>query len=103
MPRITVDPTRAICPSFEDPEWEFLRQTMIDAHQGDQPLTTEEAAQQMKEAWTCENECKVLAWNAQLEQDWVSRQSWIGSPKPKMSSDTFSRRSRKRSSTRKPS
>jgi hypothetical protein len=69
MPRITVDPTRAICPSFEDPEWEFLRQSMVDAHQGDQPLTTDAAALQMKEAWTRENERKVVAWNAQLEQD----------------------------------
>jgi hypothetical protein len=36
MPCIVEDPTWAVCPSFQDPEWEFLRQTMIDAHQGDQ-------------------------------------------------------------------
>ena len=69
MPRITVDPTRAVCPSFEDPEWEFLRQSMVGAHQGNQPLTTDAATLQMKEAWTRENERKVAAWNAQLEQD----------------------------------
>ena len=69
MPRIINDPTRAICPSFEDPEWEFLRQSMVEAHQGDPPLTEDEAAQRMKEAWTHENQRKVAAWNAQLEQD----------------------------------
>ena len=69
MPRITNDPTRAICPSFEDPEWEFLRQSMVDAHQGDPPLTEDQAAQHMKDAWTHENQRKVAAWNAQLEQD----------------------------------
>lgn len=69
MPRIATDPTWATCPSFEDPEWEFLRQTMVDAHQGDQPLTIDEATQQLKEAWNHENGCKVAAWNAQLEQD----------------------------------
>ena len=69
MPRITNDPTRAICPSFEDPEWEFLRQSMVEAHQGDPPLTEDEAAQHMKDAWTHENQRKVTAWNAQLEQD----------------------------------
>ena len=28
MPRIEVDPTQETCPSFEDPEWEFLRQNI---------------------------------------------------------------------------
>ena len=37
MPRIVDDPTRAVCPSFEDPEWEFLRQSAVNAHQGDHP------------------------------------------------------------------
>ena len=69
MPRITNDPTRATCPSFGDPGWGFLRQSMIVAHQGAQPLTDAEAAQQMKEAWARENELKITAWDAQLEQD----------------------------------
>ena len=69
MPRITEDPTRATCPSFEDPEWEFLRQSMVDAHQGDQAFTLEDAAQQMKDIWARENERKIAAWNDQLEQD----------------------------------
>ena len=56
MPRIVNDPTQAVCPSFEDPEWEFLRLSVVNAHQGDQPLTMEEAAQQMKDAWVRENQ-----------------------------------------------
>src|ERR1700754_3637477 len=42
---------------------------MIDAHQGLDPLTGDEAVQLMKEAWARENALKIVAWNAQLEQD----------------------------------
>jgi hypothetical protein len=73
MPRIVEDPTRAVCPSFQDPEWEFLRQTMIDAHQGDQPLTAEDAAQRLKDTWARENQRKIAAWNIQLEEDRVEQ------------------------------
>jgi hypothetical protein len=74
MPRITEDPTRAVCPSFEGLDWDFLRQPMIDAHAGDDPLTAEEATQRMKEAWTRENDRKIAAWNVQLEQDRVEQE-----------------------------
>ena len=69
MPRIIEDPTRAVCPNFEHAEWEFCRQPMIEAHMGDHPLTLEDAAQRMKDAWTRVNDLKVAAWNAQREQD----------------------------------
>ncbi|KAF8257290.1 hypothetical protein EI94DRAFT_1818369 [Lactarius quietus] len=69
MPRIAEDPNWALCPNFEGPQWEFLRQSMIAAHQGDQPLTSEEAALQMKGAWARENDLSIVAWNAQLQQD----------------------------------
>ena len=42
---------------------------MIDTHQGDQPLTAEDAAQQMKDTWAHKNQHKIVAWNIQLEQD----------------------------------
>ena len=69
MLRIIEDPTWAICPTFESEDWDFLRQSMIDAHRGDHPLTVDEATQRMKEAWTRENNRKVTAWNEKLEQD----------------------------------
>ena len=69
MPQIEVDPTRAICPSFKDPEWEFLRQLMVNAHQGDPPLTLDDAAQRLKDTWARENQRKTDAWNVQLQQD----------------------------------
>ncbi|KAH9028915.1 hypothetical protein EDB85DRAFT_2147683 [Lactarius pseudohatsudake] len=69
MPRIIEDPTQAVCPSFEDAGWDFLRQSMIDAHQGAVPLTPEEATQTLKNAWDRENGAKLTAWNAQVEQD----------------------------------
>ena len=69
MPHITEDPTQATCPSFEDPGWGFLRQSMIAAHQGAQPMADTDAAQQLKDTWAHENEQKIVAWNTQLEQD----------------------------------
>jgi hypothetical protein len=74
MPRITEDPTRATCPSFEGAEWDFLRQPMIDTVGGDHPLTADEATQRMKDAWARENEQKIAAWNAQREQDQVEQE-----------------------------
>ena len=42
---------------------------MVNSHQGDQPLTLEEAAQQMKDAWSLENQRKIATWNDQALQD----------------------------------
>jgi hypothetical protein len=69
MPPIIKDPTQAICPNFEGPEWTFLRQCIIGSHPGKIPLTTEEAARQMREAWTQDNDARITAWNAQFEKD----------------------------------
>ena len=69
MPRILEDPTRAVCPNFESAEWEFLRQPLIDAHLGDQPLTPEEVTHRMRAAWSHKNDHRMIAWNAQLEED----------------------------------
>ncbi|KAF8269642.1 hypothetical protein EI94DRAFT_1699338 [Lactarius quietus] len=67
MLHIIEDPNQAICPNFGGPQWEFLRQSMIGAHQGNQPLTPEDVAQQMKDAWMCEYEPVIAAWNAQFK------------------------------------
>ncbi|KAI9430655.1 hypothetical protein H4582DRAFT_1823787 [Lactarius indigo] len=69
MPRILEDPTRAVCPSFESAEWDFLRQSMVDAHQGVFPLAPEDATQRLKDTWAHENAAKVDVWNTQVEQD----------------------------------
>ena len=69
MPHILDDLNRVVCPSFEDPEWECLRQSMVNGHQGNHPITLEEAAQQIKDAWSCENQCKIATWDNQVMQD----------------------------------
>ena len=69
MPCILEDPTQAVCPNFEGAEWEFLRQPLMDAHLGDQPLTPDEVTQRMRAAWSCENDRRIVAWNAQLKED----------------------------------
>ena len=71
MPRIVNDPTQAICPEFEGPAWNFMRQSIINMHQGPQPLTAEEATQQLTDAWALDNATKLAAWNIQLDQDQV--------------------------------
>ena len=46
---------------------------MVNAHQGQPPLTLDGAAQQLKDAWARENQRKVDAWNTQLQQDRVEQ------------------------------
>ena len=42
---------------------------MVDAHQGDPPLTLDDAAQRLKDTWARENQRKTDAWHVQLQQD----------------------------------
>ena len=46
---------------------------MVNAHQGQPPLTLDGAAQQLKDAWARENQRKVDMWNMQLQQDQVEQ------------------------------
>ena len=78
MPRMIDDPTRAACPSFEDADWDFLRQPLIDAHVGDAPLTVEEVTRRMKEAWVRENDRKIAAWNCYVRAERSTRLEWEG-------------------------
>ncbi|KAH9018562.1 hypothetical protein EDB85DRAFT_1873638 [Lactarius pseudohatsudake] len=74
MPRILEDPARARCPNFGGNEWDFLRQTMIDANPRIDPLTEEGAAQWLREAWTRENDNQRAAWDEQLDQDRIEQE-----------------------------
>ena len=56
MPCIIDDLNWAVCPDFGGPTWEYLRQSMVNAHQGDLPMTLEQAGQQMKDTWAQENQ-----------------------------------------------
>ena len=69
MPCILDGPNWVVCLSFKDPEWEFLSQSTVNGHQGNHPITLEEAAQQMKDTWSHENQCKIAAWDNQVMQD----------------------------------
>jgi hypothetical protein len=71
MPRIAIDPAKEICPAYEDQQWDFVRQSIIGAHQGEQPMTPEEALQRLKDVWARDRDIRLDAWNAQLEQDRV--------------------------------
>lgn len=69
MPRLILDPNQEICPPYGEQQWELVRQMIINGHQGPQPLTPEEAAQHLEDAWTRDRDIRAIAWNAQLEQD----------------------------------
>ena len=69
MPRLVTDPAQEICPPYGDQQWEIVRQMIINGHQGALPLTPEEAAQHLKDAWTRDRDIRAIAWNAQVEQD----------------------------------
>ena len=69
MPRLAFDPAQEICPTYEDQQWVFVRQMIINGHQGAQPLTPEDAVQHLKAAWARERNIRAIAWNTQLEQD----------------------------------
>ena len=68
MPRLTVDPTKDICPSYDDEDHEFVRVAIIARHVSD-PITAEEAITQLQDAWKRSNDKKVAQWNEQLMED----------------------------------
>ncbi|KAH9008743.1 hypothetical protein EDB84DRAFT_1595098 [Lactarius hengduanensis] len=92
MPRINADPNQEVCPSFDSDGWDFLRQSMIDAHQGLDPLTGDEAIQLMKEAWdrAAQDEQERLdqeteaAQLAQCEKEAEEQRKEVEKKKPKM-------------------
>ena len=56
MPHIVDNLNWVVCPNFGGPTWEYLRQSVVNAHQGDPPMTLEQASQQMKDTWAEENQ-----------------------------------------------
>ncbi|KAF8258536.1 hypothetical protein EI94DRAFT_1815139 [Lactarius quietus] len=97
MPCIIEDPNRAVCPNFGGPQWDFLRQSMIGANQGDQPLTHEEATQQMKDVWTSKRERVALkeedTLHAQHEREAEELRKEAEKKKPKLTIFDWSRAS----------
>jgi hypothetical protein len=69
MPRLVSDLAQEVCPLYGEQQWDLVRQMIINGHQGAQPLTPEDAAQHLKDAWTRDRDIRVVAWNAQLERD----------------------------------
>jgi len=74
MPRITEDPMKATSPNYEEDEWAFIRQSLIGAHIGDEPLTNEGAVEKLKEAWIQLNDWKIVEWNEQICNDEIAEE-----------------------------
>ena len=68
MPCLTVDPTKDICPSYDDEDHEFVRVAIITRYVSD-PITAKEAITQLQDAWKRSNNKKVAQWNEQLMED----------------------------------
>ncbi|KAN0131125.1 hypothetical protein V8E53_011017, partial [Lactarius tabidus] len=75
MPQIANDPTQAVCPSFEDPEWEFLRQSTSTSEAVHDNSGQSSPANEGHMG--SENLHKVDAWNTQLQQDLVEQEEQI--------------------------
>ena len=65
MPLLTTDPTKNVCPSYDDEDHEFVRAAIIASHVGE-PLTVEQAIAKLQDAWKKANDRKVTLWNEQL-------------------------------------
>src|SRR5258707_2945646 len=66
MPRITRDPTKDECLSYDDDNHAAFREMAIAAHQDQVPLTQEEAVTNLKATWQTAHDSKVTQWNEQV-------------------------------------
>ena len=66
MPPLAVDPTKNVCPCYDNEDHQFVRVAIIASHAGEPPLTAEEAIAKLQNAWKKANNRKVLQWNEQL-------------------------------------
>lgn len=73
MPHIVDNLNWVVCPNFGGPTWEYLRQSVVNAHQGDPPMTLEQASQQMKDTWAEENQRQIATWNDQVREDQMAQ------------------------------
>ena len=46
---------------------------MVNAHQGDPPMTLKQAGQQMKDTWAEENQQQIATWNDQVREDQMAQ------------------------------
>ena len=69
MPLLTVDPTKNVCPSYDDENHEFVRVAIIASHIGPLPLTVEEAIAKLQDAWKKTNDVKVTEWYVQMADE----------------------------------
>src|SRR6266545_607389 len=74
MPRIIHDPTKDECPSYDDEDFEAVRELIIAGHQGQIALTNDGAVEKLKTAWQKAQEKKVASWNEQVLQDQTARE-----------------------------
>ena len=69
MPLLTVDPTKNVCPSYDDEDYELVRVAIIAGHVGPPPLTVEEAIAKLQDAWKKANDRKVTQWYVQMADE----------------------------------
>ena len=51
MPLLTVDPTKNVCPDYDDEDYELVRGAIIAGHVSPPPLTVEEAIAKLQDMW----------------------------------------------------
>ncbi|KAH7916867.1 hypothetical protein BV22DRAFT_1135953 [Leucogyrophana mollusca] len=66
MPRITVDPALEVCPDFSSQPYDGIRNTIVGAVPN---FTHQQAAKQLRDAWTLEHNMQLADWATQEAQD----------------------------------
>src|ERR1700722_4514877 len=70
MDRIPSDPGLETCPSFAAAFFDATRAALVAQHN----ITDGQATQQLREAWTQDNEARKAAWALQVEQDRIAQE-----------------------------
>lgn len=99
---MNIDPALEICPPYEDQQWDYVRQAIIIANQGAQPMTPEEAVQHLKDAWARDRDIRVVAWNAQLEHDRVELEEQARQVQEEQEAQRIQHEGKRRSNEEKP-
>ena len=74
IPRITRDPTKDVCPLYDDEDYAAVREMIIAGHQGPNPLSNAEAVEKLKSSWQTGQDRRVAQWNEQVLQDQTARE-----------------------------
>ncbi|TFK18191.1 hypothetical protein FA15DRAFT_578493, partial [Coprinopsis marcescibilis] len=73
MARVERDPTGDVCPAFEQPEFQAVRDSMKPNPPGE-PRSEEEVLRMLRDSWKAGHDKRVEDWNMQVQRDREERE-----------------------------